>query len=136
MYALQLHNKVDLPVSAIARAYGMSAVKFNRLLADKGIQHKQGDQWILSKEFQGMGYTLNKPLEIQRGEGWQQVRMTTRWTQGGRLFLYERLKADGILPISGRNSSASCSDTDTDTLCAGIDQLARFARLQKWRQKK
>src|SRR5699024_8696049 len=51
-YDMVLQNKSLLSVSKIAKDYGMSAVKMNRLLHELGIQYKQGDIWLLYAKYQ------------------------------------------------------------------------------------
>lgn len=93
-------------MTAIAKDYGMAARTMNKLLHDKGIQFKQGDQWFLYRKYQNKGYTHSETVDIIRSDGRPDITMQTKWTQKGRLFLYELLKADGILPMIEREYSA------------------------------
>lgn len=77
----------------------MSAKKFNATLHDLGVQHKVNSQWILYKKHMGKGYVDSSTFDYKDNNGQAQVNMTTTWTQKGRLFLYELLKVNGILPI-------------------------------------
>ena len=78
---------------------GMSAKKFNAILHDLGVQYKVNGQWILYKKHMGKGYVDSSTFDYRDKNGQTQVNMTTTWTQKGRLFLYELLKLNGILPI-------------------------------------
>ena len=94
-YDMVLQNKSLLSVSKIAKDYGMSAIKFNRLLNDLGVQYKQGDIWLLYAKYQDKGYTQTTTHVIDA----ERSRVSTKWTQKGRLFLYDLLKQHGVLPL-------------------------------------
>ncbi len=91
---LVLQSKSAVPVSLIAKDYGMSAAGFNALLHDLGIQYKTGGTWLMYQEYAGNGYTHTRTYRV----GENVTAMHTCWTQKGRLFLYEFLADFGIFP--------------------------------------
>lgn len=95
-YDLVLQNKSLVAISVIAKDYGMSAKKLNKILHDLKIQFKQGNTWLLYQKYAGKGYTQSKTHTIDADYS----KMHTYWTQKGRLFLYDLLKnKKGILPL-------------------------------------
>ncbi|WP_449456093.1 phage antirepressor KilAC domain-containing protein [Streptococcus suis] len=96
---LIIESKGALRVTQIAADYGMSANKFNKTLLELGVQHKINGQWILYKKYMGKGYTDSHTFDYQDKNGHTRANVTTTWTQKGRLFLYELLKDNGILPL-------------------------------------
>ena len=94
-YDLILENPDAVPVTLIAKDYGYSAVKFNALLHEYKIQFAVGGTWELYQEYADCGYTHNNVHYTKTGHN--KVHMC--WTQKGRLFLYDFLKKEGILPM-------------------------------------
>lgn len=94
-----LKNSGLVTTTQIAKDYGMSAYEMNNRIHDLKIQFKQSGQWLLYKEYHGMGYTHSETVDITRSDGTPDVRMNTKWTQKGRLFLYEKLKVNGVIPV-------------------------------------
>ncbi|WP_415401378.1 phage antirepressor [Staphylococcus hominis] len=94
-YDLVLQNKSLLSVSKIAKDYGMSARSLNKLLHSLGVQYKQGDIWLLYAKYQDKGYTHTSTYALDE----EHSKVTTKWTQKGRLFIYELLKDNDILPV-------------------------------------
>ncbi|MGH2110085.1 phage antirepressor [Aerococcus urinaeequi] len=94
-YDLVLQNKSLLSVSKIAKDYGKSAIWLNNKLHELGIQFKQGDTWLLYQKHADKGYTQSTTHVIDD----EKSRMLTKWTQKGRLFIYELLKDEGVLPL-------------------------------------
>lgn len=99
-----LGSKSSVLITQIAKDYGMSAVKLNRLLHQMRIQYKMNHQWMLYANYQGNGYVYSKTHTIPTNDGGCICRMQTEWTQKGRLFLYEELKKEGILPLIERSA--------------------------------
>lgn len=102
-YDMVLQNKSLLSVSKIAKDYGMSARALNKKLHELGVQYKQGDIWLLYAKYQDKGYTQTTTHVIDADHS----RVTTKWTQKGRLFIYELLKQHGILPLIERASQSN-----------------------------
>ena len=94
-------NSPDLiSITEIAKDYGWSAKHMNGYLHSKGIQYKQGDRiWILYQKYAEQGLTSTKTHAYLTGDGSTHTKVHTYWTQKGRLFIYDLLKEDGILPL-------------------------------------
>lgn len=97
-----LRNPGLVTITQIAKDYGMSAIEMNRKLHELGIQFKQSDQWLLYSKYHNMGYTHSETVDIVRADGRPDIKMNTKWSQKGRLFLYNKLKAHGIMPVIER----------------------------------
>jgi prophage antirepressor-like protein len=103
-YDLILQNKSLVPISKIAKDYGMSGKAFNKLLHELGVQYKMGDTWLLYQQYADQGYTQSRTHAIDA----EKSRMHTYWTQKGRLFLYDLLKnRRGLLPMIERNGKTA-----------------------------
>lgn len=98
-YDVILNCKELLAISVIAKDYGWSACKLNSYLNKKGIQFKQGEIWLLYQSYAGKGYTSTKTHSYPGNDGDIHSKVQTYWTQKGRLFIYELLKSDNILPL-------------------------------------
>lgn len=94
-----LKNKGLVTITAIAKDYGMSGGALNKKLHELGIQYKQGGQWFLYSKYHDKGYTSSETNEIVRSNGMKDIVMNTKWTQKGRLFIYNELKEIGIVPL-------------------------------------
>lgn len=93
-----LSSTDSVTISQIAADYGMSPQQMNKLLHKLGIQKKVGNQWLLCKRHMRQGYTKSHTTEIPKSDGGTKVVMNTKWTQKGRLFIYESLKKEGYIP--------------------------------------
>lgn len=94
-----LQSKSLVTITQIAKDYGMSGAAMNEKLHELGVIYKLGGQWLLYSKYQAKGYTHSETVDITHRDGRGDVRMNTKWTQKGRLFLYEFLKKHGILPV-------------------------------------
>lgn len=97
-YDVVLKCRDAVNISVIAKDYGWSAMRMNEYLHEKGIQFKQGDIWLLYQKHAPNGYTKTNTHIYEDSKGIQHTKVHTKWTQKGRLFIYEQLKADGIYP--------------------------------------
>jgi phage antirepressor YoqD-like protein len=97
-YDTILQNTDTIPISKIAKDYGMTASALNRLLHEEGIQYPFNDTWLLYQKYAKKGYTHSYTYMISPSR----AVVHTNWTQKGRLFLYYLLKGKGILPMIER----------------------------------
>lgn len=98
-YDLVLNCKDLIAISKIAKDYGKSAIWMNEKLAELKVQYRQGDVWLLYQKYAEKGYTSTKTHTHLGHDGLPHAKVLTMWTQKGRLFIYELLKANGILPL-------------------------------------
>lgn len=94
--------------TSLAKDYGLSAEKLNSILHGLKIQYKTSDgQWVLYAKYSGKGYTKNRkstPFQHKSTGEWD-TKNTTVWTEAGQRFIYEQLKAVGMLPSVERRQS-------------------------------
>lgn len=94
--------------TSLAKDYVLSAEKLNSILHGLKIQYKTSDgQWVLYAKYCGKGYTKNRkstPFQHKSTGEWD-TKNTTVWTEAGQRFIYEQLKAVGMLPSVERRQS-------------------------------
>ena len=106
-YDLVLQCKDLLSMTEIAKDYGMSAKGMNSKLHELGVQYKQSGIWFLYAKYQDKGYTQTQTQYYIKADGTQGVTTHTYWSQKGRLFLYDLLKDNGILPMIEREQKTA-----------------------------
>lgn len=91
-----LKSPTPIPITMIAKDYGMSGQSFNKLLHEEGVQYKMNGSWLLYQGYADQGYTKSKTYVTENGT----TKLNTYWTQKGRLFIYDLLKnTKGIVPL-------------------------------------
>lgn len=99
-YDVVLNCKDLISVTEIAKDYGKTAQWLNNILHEEGIQYKQGNKiWLLYKKYADKGYTNTKTQTFNGSDGKVHTKVHTYWTQKGRLFIYDLLKKQGVLPL-------------------------------------
>ena len=79
----------------IAKDYGLSVQKLNKILHEQDIQYKsKSGQWLLYRKHDGKGYTQISTYITKNNE----AKYTTKWTAKGQQFIYNILKDLGIHP--------------------------------------
>ena len=104
-YDVVLNCKDLLSVTEIAKDYGKSGTWLNKKLHELGVQFKQGKIWLLYQKYAEKGYTSTKTHTYPADDGEVHTKVHTYWTQKGRLFIYEQLKGEGILPLIEREQT-------------------------------
>lgn len=98
-YDIVLNCKDLIEITKIAKDFGWSGIRMNQYLHEKKIQYKTADgQWLLYQKYAAEGYTATRTHIYKDSSGTERSKIHTYWTQKGRLFIYELMKADGYLP--------------------------------------
>lgn len=102
-YDKVLQSKGLVPITLIAKDYGMSGTSMNNLLHSLKIVYKMGGTWLLYSPYQSLGWTSSQTFVVDKPDGTQKTIMQTKWTQQGRLGLYELLKSKkNLVPVIER----------------------------------
>ena len=88
-----------MPTREVSKDYGWSAQRMNKWLEARGVQQKRGNAWRLSPEYADLGYAVSRVYILPAGKGDSCTRSYLYWTQKGRLFIYNLMKADGNYPV-------------------------------------
>lgn len=100
-YDMVLQSDSLLTTTEIAKDYGLSARKLNKLLAELHVQFKQSGRWFLYAAHAEAGYAHSKTYVYDEETGKTSTHLY--WTQKGRLFIYDLLKHErGLLPLIER----------------------------------
>ena len=124
-----LQSNATMTITQIAQDYGMSAVRMNKELESMRIQHKVRGQWILYGQFLTGGYVHSRAVDIIRSDGRHDVKYNTEWTTKGRIFLYDALKAKGILPLIEQECTPSdkgTGGTESSKTAGASQQTIKF----------
>lgn len=98
-YDLILQNKTLMTITQIAKDYGMSGEAMNKKLHELKVIYKGSNVWLLYSKYQDKGWTQSTSKLVNDGK---KLVFHTKWTQKGRLGLYELLKQHEILPLIER----------------------------------
>lgn len=85
----------------IANYYGMSAVKFNKLLFMIGLQDKVDGVWEVNEEYKkdGLKFMVTTSKNMYENKKIVSVAKFNAWTKGGVKLIYNELKEHGVLPV-------------------------------------
>ena len=98
-YELVLSCLDAIPITVIAKDYGWSAVRMNNWLHQQKILYRMGRTWLLYQDVSEDGYTKSETHSYRDKLGNVHTEIRLKWTQKGRLFIYELMKKAGILPL-------------------------------------
>ena len=103
-------SKLNIKTSQLAMDYGISAIKFNKLLKAIGFHKRVNNQWIPCTKYLGYGLVESKTLyydnmgHICKDETNScGMRIVTNYTPVGRYVIYKLLKNIGVVPEIERN---------------------------------
>lgn len=98
-YDKVLADKSLVSITQIAKDYGMSGRAMNQKLHELKVIYKQGQTWLLYAKYQKTGWTHSETVMVPKKDGTEKAVLNTKWTQQGRLGLYELLKNNDIIPL-------------------------------------
>lgn len=87
-YEKVLNSESVHQITVIAKELGMTAVALNERLKKEGVQYRSGQTWVLYAKYQNMGLTETKTFQYTGSEGELKTRITSYWTETGRLFIH------------------------------------------------
>ena len=83
-----LKSETLINISQIAKDFGLSGIKLNKILCENKIQYKQGKQYNLYQKYIDMDLAKSYTYLDTKGNS----HMCLKWSEKGRKFIYELLK--------------------------------------------
>ena len=88
-----------LNITEIAKDYGISAKLMNVILHELGLIYYQHNTWLVYQRLVREGFAKNNTIEYLDKWGHLRASQALQWTQKGRLYIYNILRANGIFPL-------------------------------------
>lgn len=88
-----LKSETLINISQIAKDFGLSGIKLNKILCENKIQYKQGKQYNLYQKYIDMDLAKSYTYLDTKGNS----HMCLKWTEKGRKFIYDLLKELGYI---------------------------------------
>lgn len=87
-----------LTITQISNDYPITPVKLNQILAEEGVQYKdRSGVWTIKAAYNAQNLAQTETYTYMF-KGKRYAKLHLKWTQKGRLFIYDLLKTRGILP--------------------------------------
>jgi phage antirepressor YoqD-like protein len=86
-----------MPITEIAKNYGMSAITLNGILKACGVQYKKGDRWVITAKYHDRDYARSVPEIRDIKDGKQIVSNRLKWTESGRRLIHNLLVEKGLV---------------------------------------
>lgn len=96
-YDAVLKSEIGINISTIADDYGLSGKALNQLLCQWGIQYKRGERYYLYAKYKGLNYVVSEVHPGTHKNGTPAAFSHMKWTESGRRFIYNLMKAKGYL---------------------------------------
>ncbi len=100
-YEKILASKGTMKTTQIAKDYGMSAQRLNKVLNEAGFIWKCNGQWVLYAKYDNLGYVDSVTYEYDSGS---HCTTQTVWTQRGRLKIHQILTSKGFTANCDKNN--------------------------------
>lgn len=98
-YDIVLSTPNLMNITEIAKDYGISPKIFNIVLNQLEIVYKNNGRWVLYHALTQEGLAKSNTYTFVDYYGRPNSALNLQWTQKGRLYIYNRLKEVGILPM-------------------------------------
>ena len=94
-----LKCRTEVSIKTIAKDYGYKKKELMEYLEKRGFLIRKGNLWYVNTYYAVLGYTKTQIKTSEEiGEYGTIIKTNILFTQKGRIFLYEYLKEDKILP--------------------------------------
>lgn len=102
-----LRSRDAMPVTVIAKEFGLTAQALNSILHKEKIQFKVGETWVLYDKYARMGLVDSDTFAYEHTDGTGGSKRTTKWTEKGRLFIHELLTSQGYERVNAPRRALS-----------------------------
>lgn len=101
-FDLAMDSSKGVPMTVIAKDFGMSANELHSILMSMDIIYRLRDTWVLHKAYQDQGLSASKTRITDvddKGELHENAEIITYWTEKGKYLVYNKLLVHGYKPI-------------------------------------
>lgn len=88
-----------LNITEIAKDYGITGKVMNLILHELGVIYYQHNTWLLYQKYVHEGFAKNNTKENRDKRGYLRTSQNLKWSQKGRLYIYNLLRSHGIYPL-------------------------------------